>query len=167
MIEPVIEIKKTISPELFAGIKPAATAGLMAGGEHLKAVLSVYPAERHGPMIWSQDKEKRLKQIRGFFYHLRKGDIEVPYRRGQSAQSEMLSKRWVVGVTTDTDTEIAVSIGNSASYAPLVHDADKQTRYHQLTGWLTTQTVKETEEKKVVEMVEEAIGKEIQRINGK
>lgn len=166
MITPIIEIKKTISPELFTSIKPAAKAGLLAGGEHIKGVIDVYPPARHGPAIWSRDKKKRLKQIRGFFYHLKHGDIEVPYRRGQSARSESLSKRWTVAIVTDTDTEVAVSIGNSASYAPLVHDATQQTRYHALTGWITTQDAKASEEQRVTEMVNDAIAKEIKRING-
>jgi hypothetical protein len=107
-------------PELFDPL-------LKQAGDEFVERMSDYPPERHGKHKFKSDKERR-----GFFYYLRRGLIEVPYRRGQSPRSERLGKKWVVTRLTGGHWLVY----NTASYAPLVHGR-KRTRYHKRTGWLT------------------------------
>lgn len=141
-------------------LEGAVVAALEAGGEHVKGKIAVYPVERHGEAIWSVDPEKRKKQLRGFFYHLKRGDIEVPYRRGISPNSQTLGRRWTIGEVVKRENGYELSVGNNASYGPFVQDREKQTRYHQLTGWVTTQDVVETEGPIITEMIGKAIEQE-------
>lgn len=141
-------------------LEDAVIAALEAGGLHVKGKIAIYPVERHGPAIWSIDKEKRKRQLRGFFAKLKAGEIEVPYRRGISPSSQTLGRRWTIGQVFKKGNAYELSIGNNAGYGPYVQDRDKQTRYHQLTGWVTTQAVVEREGEKVTKMVGEAIEKE-------
>ncbi|HLA80587.1 MAG TPA: hypothetical protein VJP78_03005, partial [Thermoleophilia bacterium] len=63
----------------------------------------------------------------------------VPYRRGISPNSQRLDTKWFVSMISD----LRASIVNSATYATLVHDRTKQSRYHHETGWKTAQDVAE------------------------
>jgi hypothetical protein len=112
-----------------------------------------YPPERHAPQPFASDKQRR-----GFFWHLKQGDIEVPYRRGQSPSSESLKHRWTVKLE---DEGLTATIGNNASYARLVQDSDKQTRYHAATGWPTVQGVAEEERTAVIEAITAAVKKSL------
>lgn len=57
---------------------------------HLRSKLAPYPPRSSRPQahLWTR------QQRREFFAKLRAGEIEVPYRRGQSPGSENLGKRW-------------------------------------------------------------------------
>jgi hypothetical protein len=163
MIEPVIEVRIPAALASLEQVRPAMRATVLAGGEHLKGKIAIYPAQRHGAAIWSQDAEKRKKQLRGFFYHLRQGDIEVPYRRGQSASSQSLGRKWTAALgETLPDGEQAV-VGNNAPYASLVQGPE-QTRYHQLTGWITTTQVAVTEVESTREQMTQAMNAELKRL---
>ena len=120
---------------------------------HLKGKIATYPPERHGPMIWSEDPEKRARQRRGFFAKLNAGEIEVPYRRGSSPGSETLGRKW----TIEEVGPFEAKIGNAASYGPFVQDPEKQSRYHQMTGWPTTQDVIDKEGPEVVKVAEKLV----------
>src|SRR5690242_18573584 len=84
------------TPSLFARLQKmeGVKLGLAVGAQYLKGKLATYPPRRYGPAIWSANPQKRIKQIRGFFAKLRAGEIDVPYRRGQSDASERLGQRW-------------------------------------------------------------------------
>ena len=120
--------------------------GLGKGAVHLKGTIDVYPEESHRPVAqyWT------AKQRRYFFWALKKGKIEVPYRRGQSEGSENLADKWTV---RSGKGGLEWKVGNSASYGPLVQDRDKQSRYHKDTGWITTQTVVEDEKEAVNQII--------------
>lgn len=75
------------------------------------------------------------KQRRWFFAALRRGDIDVPYKRGGSRGSQNLLQSWAVEVISKD----SVQAGTHVTYAPLVKDADKQSKYMAAIGWTTLQ----------------------------
>lgn len=125
----------------LAGVR----AAIKGAAIHVLNRMKEYPIARHAPQPFVSDKQRR-----GFFWHLRQGDIEVPYRRGQSPKSESLKHRWAMKIEDDGLTAID---GNNASYARLVQDEEKQTRYHKTTGWATVQNVMKDERDLVTGMV--------------
>ncbi len=125
----------------LAGVR----AAIRGAAIHVLNRMKEYPVARHAPQPFVSDRQRR-----GFFYHLRKGDIEVPYRRAQSPKSESLKHRWARKTEDDGLTEV---VGNNASYARLVQDEEKQTRYHKTTGWATVQSVMKDERDLVTGMI--------------
>lgn len=102
--------------------------GVMAGAIYLKGIFSEYPddSNAHRPQPFKTDKQRRY-----FFYALRTGLIEVPYKRGSSPNSETMSKQFGV---SERDGGETAAIGNRASYAPMLIGR-KQAMYHKVTGW--------------------------------
>ena len=70
------------------------------------------------------------KQRRYFFWALNAGIIEVPYRRGQSPNSERLGTQWHA-----RQTDLSMTLGNRASYAPYLHGRESQSPYMANRGW--------------------------------
>ena len=123
-------------------------------GQHLKEKAKSYPGgNQHRPQPF-----KTAKQRRFFFAALRRGDIEVPYRRGVSPGSENLSKRW--HFKTDRGGT-GVTLTNNASYAGLVMGPNEQTAYHAETGWKTTDQIAEEEQKTVLDTLKKAVDREL------
>lgn len=114
-------------------------AAMKAAGAHVKSVLSKYP-----PASEANDPNARrwYKRGTGSFWRVRSGEIH------SRATSETLGRRWTVRAGV-----YDVTIGNSASYAPYVHDAEKQTWFHAARGWKNTADVAESETGRVVDMV--------------
>jgi hypothetical protein len=131
------------------------TAGLLAGGLYIKGKVAKYPPARHAPQPFVSDHQRR-----GFFAKLRAGLIDVPYKRGISPGSERLGQSWTAEAR---DQGMTVVIGNDASYAPLVHDMARQTGYHKLTGWKTTEEVVKEERDKVVRKMTEHLRRALGR----
>ena len=159
-----IEINSTGIPELTARLREAGQperifAAIKAGALHLVNSLREYPQQPHRPQPFVSDKQRR-----GFFARLRRGEIEVPYRRGQSPGSESLKHRWTSEAILGGYGQ---QIGNNASYARLVQDRDKQTKYHQQTGWPTYQDVQEREGDNVIKLVEREIVVALMKVFGK
>jgi len=104
------------------------TGGLKLVAAHIIGILQKHPtvSRRSQPF-------KTQKQRRYFFWALREGKIEVPYRRGSSPGSRNLKQRWRVVVESPT----RVVAENNTSYAALVHKAGSQAFYHKTTGWPT------------------------------
>lgn len=75
------------------------------------------------------------KQRRYFFWALRSGAIQVPYRRGQSPGSRNLQQSWTTRMLTDTSVEI----GTAVPYGTLLMDAGRQSKYAEAVGWRTVQ----------------------------
>ncbi len=121
-------IKKLDSIQAMKRVK----AAIKAAAEDLQGRMREYPTHtsRPNPLIKLDPKVRR-----GFFYHLRKGDIEVPYRRGQSPGSQKLGQSWTV---RSQNYGFKAIIGTKVSYARLVQDSAQQTSYHRHTGWITT-----------------------------
>jgi hypothetical protein len=104
----------------------------------------------------NSDKARRMRA--GFFYHLKHGDIEVPYRRGQSPRSEKLGQSW----TTQTENQgFRAIIGTGVSYARMVQDSARQTSYHRQTGWITTNQVEKLYGQQAINQIEQALQREV------
>ncbi len=135
-------------PELVAKIKNlsqlrAAQGALKAAGLHIKGLVAVYPPRRHLTryQVYGRTWES-AKQRRAFFWLLRKGKIEVPYRRGESPGSQTFGRRWTISTA---NSGMTVIVGNNTNYGPLLMDREQQTRYAKVVGWDTVQGVIEEE----------------------
>lgn len=106
--------------------------GMRSAAVYLKGQLAVYPPVSRRPQPFVSDKQRR-----GFFAKLRSGEIEVPYRRGTSPQSERLGQSWAIQERAFGLQQI---IGNDTSYGALVQGR-KQTAYHKETGWQKVEDV--------------------------
>ena len=117
---------------------------------HLQRKIAKYPiGNQHRPQPFKTDKSRRY-----FFAALRSGDIEVPYKRGSSPGSEKLATSWTTNVSADGRMG---TVGNDASYGPLVQDKARQTAYHKATGWSTVQDVAKKEAKMIIRFFQQAI----------
>jgi hypothetical protein len=102
--------------------------------------ISVYPASTE-----ANNPARNRWYERGYGGRWRRKDGTVGGRR----TSETLGRKWATEVT---DGGMVGRIGNNASYAPYVHDAAKQARFHGARGWRSADdTIK-------------AVGDKIQRI---
>lgn len=136
---------------------PVLAQGVETAGLWVKGYMAKYPPSRRGPQPF-----KTLKQQKFFFWALREGYIDVPYRRGMSPKSESLADAWTV-VMRNGGREAVV--GNDTSYGPWVQDEDKpQSYYHKKTGWPTKQEVIRTQGPKVRDVILQEIQKHINRI---
>jgi hypothetical protein len=144
-------IKKMDSLASMRRVKGA----IFEAAEYLKDKVADYPhhVSRPNPLIRLDPKVRR-----GFFYHLNKGDIEVPYRRGSSPGSEKLGQSWNISTRNAGFTAI---IGTGVSYAKLVQESANQTSYHRRTGWITTKQVKMIHGKRAIDMIQGALHKEV------
>ena len=133
---------------------------LKAGAVHLHAKIRRAPkVSRRRNMRLYGNSPDAIRNRRGYFYHLQKGDIDVPYYRGSSKSSEKLSDGgW--SISTEMDGWRAV-VGTSVSYAPLVQDRDEQTSYHAQTGWETVQGVKNLHGRWVINRLIKALDDEL------
>jgi hypothetical protein len=121
----------------------------------LKGKISHYPmrSSRPNPLIRLNPRVRR-----GFFYHLNKGDIEVPYRRGQSPGSQKLGQSWT---TQSSLSGWKATVGTNVSYAKLVQDSANQSSYHRHTGWITTNQVVQLHGQKAINMIKKALIQEV------
>jgi hypothetical protein len=133
-------------------------AGIRAAGMYVKGKIATYPRYMRGSIPLSAvGGFKSDKHRRGFFAKLNAGEIEVPYRRGQSPGSEDLANKW----TSKYDqNKFEAVVGNNASYARFVQ-GDKQTKMMKMIGWQTVDQVAEKETKRVQEYVFEAVKRAI------
>ena len=117
------------------------------------------PVIRRRNMRLYGNSPEAARMRRGFFYHLKHGDIEVPYIRGQSRNSKKLSQSWTVD---SANMGFAAIVGTSVSYAPLVQDRDEQASYHTQSGWVTVQGVRNIHGSRAIEFVEQALKREVE-----
>ncbi len=152
-IEGLVDLKKIVRD--VGSLRPV-KAGLRAGAFHLKGKIAKYPRVSRRPVaqFWTN------KQRRGFFAKLRSGEIDVPYRRGISNNSERLGQSWTVQARQGGLTQI---VGNDSSYGQLVQDRRFQSLYHKTTGWQTTDDVTENEKDEVVRGVKREVDRALAR----
>lgn len=132
---------------------------VQAAAVYVKGKIATYPKERHGKNDLLRERSMNGDRMRrGFFARLKKGLIEVPYRRGSSPGSEALGRSWAVA---SRNGGFSAVIGNDASYGRLVQDRAVQTLYHIRTGWVTVQGVADTEAGAVSDFVMSALNKEL------
>ena len=121
---------KRVSVDLEGPITDGAV-GIAAAIQH---VIAPYPPVSRRPQPF-----KSVRQRRGFFAALRRGRIEVPYRRGRSPGSETLGRRWNI-----RPLSFGAVLENRARYAGLVHGKKgRQAAYHARTGWVREDQAKE------------------------
>jgi hypothetical protein len=135
-------------------------ASIYQAGILMQGYLQRYPkvSRRENPFLRG-NSDKAAKMRRGFFYHLNKGDIEVPYIRGSSPKSEKLGQSWTV---SRGNNDFSAFVGTGVSYAQMVQDRDSQTTYHKTTGWVTVQDVKENYEQEAIDMIASALDREVE-----
>jgi uncharacterized protein YbjQ (UPF0145 family) len=112
-------------------------AAVQGAGLFVKRQVARYPSKRRltrKSVYGSSFKSE--KQRRWFFAALRKGEIAVPYRRGQDARSEALGRSWTVAAQNAGLTAI---IGTNVSYARYQQDEEKQSLYAKAVGWVPVQ----------------------------
>ncbi|HOW77936.1 MAG TPA: HK97 gp10 family phage protein [Verrucomicrobiota bacterium] len=73
---------------------------------------------------------------------------------GGSRTSETLGRRWTTKVAADG---MQAEVGNNASYARYVQDADMQARFHKARGWRTIQEAAEAKGPGIIEKVRATI----------
>ncbi len=115
-----------------AQFERAVSTGLKTAAVELKGRLAEYPPRIPGAVDFVSDRQRRY-----FFYALRAGIIEVPYRRGTSPGSERFGQSWTVK-SRDWHT---VVVGNDTSYGPYLMDPDEQSFFHFEGNWKTTDQV--------------------------
>lgn len=128
-------------------------AAVKQAGHHMQRQMRDYPTNRHGanPMLHGTGaKAQRMR--RGFFYHLNKGNISVPYGRTGN-----LKKRWTVRM----DKGLTATVGNNAKYAPLVQGAANQTFGHARSGWITEEQAVRQESDTVIAYIRDALVREV------
>ena len=131
-------------------------AMVLACAIHFVAKVNQYPPESHRPQPFKTDKQRRA-----VFAKLSAGEIEIPYRRGQSPNSETASKRWSVESRDGGLTQVA---GNNASYAPLLYSAQGQAAYHKETGWKTVEDVYKDEKQELARVARDAARQNIRQL---
>jgi hypothetical protein len=118
-----------------------------------------YPPVSRRPNPMLKGNSARAKRMRaGFFARLHAGEIDVPYMRNSSQNSERLSHSWTL--RTENQGFRAI-IGTGVSYARLVQDEAKQTAYHKQTGWVTVQDVTRKWQDEAIRKVEQALQVEV------
>lgn len=158
MPDPVLQIDgmEALLAKIDRLAQSRAVAGaLLAGGAHLKTAMQVYPnaSRPTRASIYGKPFQSRRQQ-RYFFYALKAGLIQVPYRRGSSPGSRNLKQQWTVQATNDGMT---VEIGNNTPYGPLVQGQGRQSLYMKAVGWQTEKQVLAKEGPVVVAYVRTAI----------
>jgi hypothetical protein len=155
-----VDADESLSMTQRAARMQGAKTGLAVAAVHLQGQFARYPRRRKVAFseILSRSDEKRKAQLRGFFKRLKKGLIEVPYRRGLSPSSSKLGQSWTTQASNGGFTQ---TVGTAAPYAPLVHSARKQTRFHKVTGWKTDEQIVKEQSSNLVRIVAQYIEQDI------
>lgn len=125
-------------------------AAVHMAGRHMQGVMRDYPTNRHGPnpLIRSNANVRRW-----FFYHLKKGNISVPYKRTHD-----LKRMWTVKMV---DNALTAHVGNNTKYWPLVQSAANQTFGHARSGWITEEQAVRQESDTVIAYIRDALVREV------
>ena len=139
-------LKKIDNLGQLEGVK----AGMKAAAVHIQGKISKYP-----PSSDANRPGKRWYE-RGYGSKWTRKDGSI----GGKKTSETLGKRWA---TSSRDRGLTQVIGNNASYAPFVQDAEKQAAFHKQRGWSTAQGVVDDETETVVKFIQDEIDKALNR----
>ena len=138
-------IGKLTTVQQFNKVKAAVSQeGTMLAGK-----LKHYPRKvpTPNPLIKANDRVRR-----GFFWHLKHGNINTPYSR-----SGDLRKHWTRWLS---DGGMSATISNYIGYAPLVQ-GDNQTYGHRRSGWLTIEAAEKKYgagiKRRIIKAVEEEL----------
>lgn len=145
------ELRKLLSPSDFRRVM---RTGCVAAAQIAADAMKEYPPSPIGRPQFP-DGFPTLAMQRGFFARLNSGEIEVPYRRGQSPGSQRLNTKWKVRPLRG----LAAEAINFTSYGVWVHGDEEQARYHKDTGHKTESSVVEDEIDDMALAFEKVIGK--------
>lgn len=125
---------------------------IRAAALHVKGKVAVYPPETAANKPGRTDRRGRPMgwYERGAGWHSASGKLY--------ARSETLGRKWTIKTENAGLTAV---IGNNASYARYVQDADLQARFMAAYGWRTAQDVLEQESDLVTRYVREAVEKAV------
>lgn len=129
----------TLLPILQQLTDPNAFApALLAGGEHLKGAIALYPpaTAANQPRTFVS-KAVNTWYERGYGPKWARKDGSI----GGSKTSETLGRSWAV----TAESPLRVIVGNDATYGPHVQSAARQATVHAARGWLTDELVLEQE----------------------
>ena len=132
---------------------------IATAGEDLKGFMKEYPSS--GSVDRSPNPNLRgnsaaaKKNRAGFFYHLKHGDIGVPYSR-----HGFLGDNWAY---TPANQGWVAIVDNHIKYNDLVQGPG-QTRRHANTGWLTVERAKEKHGPAIIQMISEALEEEVANV---
>ncbi|MDX9779614.1 MAG: hypothetical protein RBT66_01100 [bacterium] len=141
-------IAKLTTVQQFNKVKAAVSQeGTMLAGK-----LKHYPRKvpTPNPLIKANDRVRR-----GFFWHLKHGNINTPYRR-----SGDLRKHWT---RWTGDGGMSTTISNYIGYAPLVQ-GDNQTYGHGRSGWLTIEAAEKKYGAGIKRRIMKAIEEELRNV---
>jgi hypothetical protein len=149
MIEVTVEDTQVIVKlQKLSNMGEALRGGMVAAADRVRAEVSLYPptSEANVP------KPGHTHYVRGYGpVYVRVGASVSTYQNkaGRTAYkvtggakgrktSQMLNRKWSTKYRF-TASEAEAIIGNSATYAPYVHDDRKQASFHKVRGWRTAQ----------------------------
>lgn len=126
---------------------------ILAEGNVLRGKMSTYPTRVYSPnpLIKSNDKVRR-----GFFYHLKHGNISVPYKR-----TYKLRDNWKV---SSDGGGLTVKVGvEGVSYASRVQ-GDNQAYGHSVSGWLTVNRAESLYGTGIKQRIKQALEQEVANV---
>ena len=121
-------------------------------GIFLRGKMTSYPTKVYSPNPLIKSSEKVRK---AFFAKMKSGEIGVPYRRTGN-----LKNHWSVEQSLGG---FSATVGNNASYAPLVQSANQATR-HATSGWLTDTKAVALYGTKITERIRAAVEQEVKNV---
>ena len=130
-----------------------AKRGLKAGALHVKGKIDEYPPSTTAN---SPGNPTGRWYERGWGSRYKRLDGVVTGKK----TSETLGRKWT---TAEQNAGLTQVIGNNASYAPYVHDAEEQAKIHGDRGWKTDEQVLREEGDKVLQFIQREVEKELER----
>lgn len=154
MITATVENKAEVFARLDALVNPMTfRAGMRLSSEAVIKQAQIYPAPSRKPYPFVSEKQRRY-----VIMAIRKGIIQVPYRRRQSSG---LGGAWSFRLA-NAGSRVESIITNATPYGHWVMHPTVQARYHQGT-WPTTDDVAQEALPRVTEIWEKVI---IDLVNG-
>ena len=130
-----------------------AKRGLKAGAVHVRGKISKYPPSTTANSPGNPTGRWYERSYGPRWLRKRKGGI------GGRKTSERLDTKWS---TKSLNSGLTQVIGNNASYAEFVHDAEEQAKIHGQRGWLTDKEVLDREGPAVLEFIQNEVNKELE-----
>ena len=131
-----------------------AKRGLKSGALHVKGKIAKYPPSTTANSPGNPTGRWYERGYGPRWLRKRKGGV------GGRKTSETLGRKWA---TASLNSGLTQRIGNNASYAPYVHDAEKQAKIHGQRGWKTDEQVLREEGDQVLEFIQHEVEKELSR----
>ena len=128
-----------------------AKRGLKAGALHVKGKIDEYPPSTTAN---SPGNPTGRWYERGWGSRYKRLDGVVTGKK----TSETLGRKWT---TAEQNAGLTQVIGNNASYAPYVHDAEEQAKIHGDRGWKTDEQVLREEGDKVLQFIQREVEREL------